>query len=571
MEQAVDDDDEDDLQIVEQLSIIGRSPSTHNTSTAQLQSPSLASIATHLPGLLQWCSHGQRWLYAVHLLIVLAPSMSLLLVNAYYFHLLSLSVDFSSHVLSTIHNDLHTADVQGEGGIDSRLLHLVPANASALHVAQCGLPAERVERGLCYSVAANSSEGDAVSMRYADCASLIPVDVLQGSDIREASAAEVNLYGSPCRPLPQGHPDVRLFNPYTTRCDLPHWVLARNAQQAPPPQPQLPSSSPSQPSSSLPSLSAAEQIPRLLHQTHARATFLPPMQFWSMRSWMDRNPDYRYTFYDDEDVRVFIAGFSHPLLSSAQADDVRLAAARLRLHMPMAALADLLRYMLMLQLGGVYVDTDTACIDALSSWIDYDTDAFIIQSNMDLQWIIIAQPAHPIMLDTLLHAVHNVLHPLEAHLSISPVYETTGPPVLLAAIERYSAAVRADSSLRPIRVVESDPDASMLASLALTLHGRVFNYFQFANHLLLKSCEVEWEQRLHEHVPWVYKHRVHMATFLHTRIRTWSSVTWLLCACSALLWWVAYRGERVSKALFTCWSVALALMQAAVMLYVLPV
>jgi len=571
MRDSVGDDretDEDDTGLVEERLIARHYPPL--PASAYLPSSTLGG----------WLQQPVRWfdewplsryvLCCLHLLIAVAPTVSLLIVNAYYFHSFTLSTSNPSDlVVSLIHSDLHTDTVQGDGTIDIDLLFLVPSNASSSHLPNCGLDADSHLKGICYSVAANTTG----LLHYTDCAAIIEVDTLEGTDIRQsAPPAEVNLYGSPCRPLPQGHPDMRTFNPYTVRCDLPHWVLARNADQAPPPQPlPLPTSptSPPQPTSALPPLQPSEQILRVIFQTHARSTFLPPMQYWAMRTWIDRNPDYRYMFYDDEDVARFIEGYWHPLLSNAQLDDIREAASLLRRHMPMAASADLLRYMLILKYGGVYVDTDTACIDALSTWIDYEQDSFIVQSNMDLQWIIIAAPDHPVILDTLLTAVHNVLHPLKAELSISPVYETTGPPVLLGAIARYNATVLANPSLRPIRIVSSNP--ADYDTQTLTLYGRTFNYFQFSNHLLLKACEVEWEQRLYEHVPWVYKQRVIIATYFYRRLAVWNGVTVLLCVGSAVVWWAAFRGRWLHKSAFTYWSIGVALLQVGVLVHELPV
>ena len=558
-----ENDEEDDVELAAQQLLT-------RASAPQPASTHCSSFKRRLRRSLRFFDEWSLYLLCcLHLFVAVAPTISLLIVNAHYFHVASLSTSNSSNLaFSHLHRELHTDAVQGEGGVDSSLLSLVPANASSMHVAQCGMAANRTPRGLCYSVATNSSGG----LRYADCAAIIPVDTLAGADIRVAPLAEVNLYGSACRPLPQGHPDMHVFNPYTVRCDLPNWTLARSTAPAPTPQPPPPAPpSPTVPTSSLPPLAPSEQITRLIFQTHARTTFLSPMQYWAMRSWIDRNADYRYVFYDDEDGQRFVAEFTHPLLSSAQVDDIRLAVALVRLHLPMAAYADLLRYMLILTYGGVYVDSDAACIDPLSSWIDYEQDSFIIQSNMDLQWILIAAPGHPIILDTLLSAVNNVLHPLEAELAISPLYETTGPPVLLDAISRYTALLHDSTLRRPIRVVPSDPPAALYASNALTLYRRPFNYFQFSNHLLLKACEVEWEQRLYEHVPWVFKQSATMAAYSYARIRLWNRLTVLLCVVSAVLWWMAYRSRWVQKSTFTHWSIAAAVVQVVVFVVEWPI
>ena len=580
-------DSDDDVELAEEQ-LITRNP--HRQSTLSPYSSNLSSVLDRLRKLTGW-PFSNTVLLLLHVFIFLAPFISIVIVNAYYFHLFSLTTTQSATlVLTTIHNDLHTAAVDGEGGINPTLVKLIPHNASTYHVHGCGTTTETHAKGVCYSVAVPDSSTSS-GLQYADCAAIIPVDTLHGPDVHTVlpPPAEVNLYGPLCRPLPQGHPDMRTFNPYTTRCDMPLSVHARNNAQllsstttsspplllhAPPVIPATPSTPSSLPP--LPPLLPSEQISRHIFQTNARADFLQPMQYWNMRSWLDKNTDYTYIFYDDVDLLSFIADYTHPLLTAQQLSDIRTAAALLRTYMPMAATADLVRYMIILKYGGVYVDADTACVDSLSDWIDYSQDIFIVQSNMDLQWILIAAPSHPIILDTLLTAVHNVIFPLEAELAISPVYETTGPPVLLGAIERYNDAVSADVTgvMRPIRIVPSDPpDPTDYANQSLTMYGRTFNNFQFSGHLMLKSCEVEYEQRLSEHVPWVYKQRTIIADYFYKRIGMWQIYTWLWFGVVGLvvIWWVAYRSGVFQKTVFSYCTLCVAVLQLGKLSYELPV
>ena len=157
-------------------------------------------------------------LLLLYAFILFAPYLFTAVLNVYYLHVLSLSRDPVAVSAVAMNLEFRFATTTGPGGVNASLRSFTPAEAAQRHQPGCGLTAEQYRHGLCYSLR-NDSTG-----RYADCARLIDATELRTSDVHDAPEVEVNLYSDLCRPLPAGHPDLRVYDPYTVRCDLPTHV-----------------------------------------------------------------------------------------------------------------------------------------------------------------------------------------------------------------------------------------------------------------------------------------------------------------------------------------------------------
>src|ERR1700761_9643839 len=95
-----------------------------------------------------------------------------------------------------------------------------------------------------------------------------------------------------------------------------------------------------------PALELGQQIPRIIHQTF-RSRDLNPEILASVSEMKAANPGWDYRFYDDSDVRDYIASnYGSDFVDYLEALNPRYGAAR----------ADLFRYLLMYRDGGVYLD-----------------------------------------------------------------------------------------------------------------------------------------------------------------------------------------------------------------------
>lgn len=188
------------------------------------------------------------------------------------------------------------------------------------------------------------------------------------------------------------------------------------------------------PESLAPRVAAAgtPRIPRVIHQTF-RTREVPQGMFNAASSWIERNPEHAYEFYDDARMAAFVTGFDCTGFSFGPAD-LSLAFSRIR---PGAGKADLFRYLLVWQHGGAYMDIDTFCIGRLGRFVPGDADVVSgIGGRGDLhQWGLVYAPRHPFLKRVAEMTVANILAP-----NFVPGFEgslegLSGPPCLDAAIK----------------------------------------------------------------------------------------------------------------------------------------
>ena len=89
------------------------------------------------------------------------------------------------------------------------------------------------------------------------------------------------------------------------------------------------------------------------------------MRQW-VGSWTHRNLDYECRVFDDHDCLVFVAQYFPELVDVYQT-------------LRPVEKADLWRYLVILERGGVYADVDTICHTPLRDWLK-DDDAVVIFS-----------------------------------------------------------------------------------------------------------------------------------------------------------------------------------------------
>ena len=149
-----------------------------------------------------------------------------------------------------------------------------------------------------------------------------------------------------------------------------------------------------------------QKIPRIIHQTFKNNT-VTDVFYHNARSFIDLNPEYQYEFYDDERVKQFIENFDctefafdrNTLIKAY--NDIK----------PGAGKADIFRYLVIYELGGVYIDIDSRCVKPLSKSIDSDSDivtcvqgvAYNYDNHKDRwyhlfpQWVLMHSPKSIIM------------------------------------------------------------------------------------------------------------------------------------------------------------------------------
>lgn len=242
-------------------------------------------------------------------------------------------------------------------------------------------------------------------------------------------------------------------------------------------------------------------IPKIIHQTY-KTKELPDQIALIVTELRQKNPDWEYRFYDDEEVLSYIKAH----------DDGRLLDAYNRIN-PVygAAKADLFRYLVLYHEGGVYLDIKSTCIYPLSEVLN-DDDTFIvtqwqneesqteqgaglynclvkelgIQNGEYQQWFIVCEKHSPIMKHVLNSVIGNILNYRAWHYGFHSygkrgVLFVTGPVA-------YTKAIYEMQDKYPIRFERFDKDIGFLYSALEnnTAHTKVLkgHYASRKNHVI---------------------------------------------------------------------------------------
>lgn len=175
-----------------------------------------------------------------------------------------------------------------------------------------------------------------------------------------------------------------------------------------------------------------DHIPRFIFQTF-KTRFLPATMHEAVMSWINHNPDYEYQLFDDEAMFTYVEHVDYAPFSFTR-DDLLKAMHSLK---PGAGKADLLRYLIIYDRGGIYMDIDTVCLAPLRTFIHPEDDIVSgIGMRGDLhQWGLAYAPQHPIMKRTLELCVANVLERKFIPSFENTLEGLTGPPCLDRAIK----------------------------------------------------------------------------------------------------------------------------------------
>jgi hypothetical protein len=116
-------------------------------------------------------------------------------------------------------------------------------------------------------------------------------------------------------------------------------------------------------------LNYEQNVPKIIYQTF-KSDELSAHMFNNARSFIDLNPEYRYEFYDDIRMVDYVNNYD---CSGFDFTNIDLRKAFNSIAIP-AGKADLWRYLILYETGGVYVDIDAECIKPLRSIINPKDD-----------------------------------------------------------------------------------------------------------------------------------------------------------------------------------------------------
>jgi mannosyltransferase OCH1-like enzyme len=193
-------------------------------------------------------------------------------------------------------------------------------------------------------------------------------------------------------------------------------------------------------------------LPKIIHQTYPDRQ-LPSFYQQNITRIKQLNPGWDYRLYDDKDIQDYIARHFPGLLNYYNRIDARYGAAR----------ADLFRYLVVYNEGGIYLDIKSTVTRPLnevlpeketyllSHWDNGPDDRYAGYGLWDCaagrlefwpergefqQWFIVSPPGHPFLRQTIEQVCHNIdtYCPLKGEVGRLGVLKLTGPIAYTQAV-----------------------------------------------------------------------------------------------------------------------------------------
>jgi mannosyltransferase OCH1-like enzyme len=129
--------------------------------------------------------------------------------------------------------------------------------------------------------------------------------------------------------------------------------------------------------------SIEQRIPKKIHQVWLGSAQIPKVYYKYMESWKQFHPDWEYKLWTDKDVK-----------------DVEITKRELfDTSINMGMKSDILRYEILRQVGGIYVDTDFECLKPFDDllYLDFFTGMAYDVKFILYNGLIASIPNHPVM------------------------------------------------------------------------------------------------------------------------------------------------------------------------------
>lgn len=180
-----------------------------------------------------------------------------------------------------------------------------------------------------------------------------------------------------------------------------------------------------------------ETIPKVIHQIWSGIDGPLPSHFKVMGNiWKEKHPEWQYEYWDNERMNLFVKEHYPQYVRCYQ--DFKYNVQRW----------DAIRYLILHQMGGMYIDFDYECIMPLDSLLDGKSCCFAMEppehaanfnkSSYFNNALMATIPGHPFM-ERLLNRVFEQGNPEVYEDKAIEVLQTTGPFMLVDEYEKYDA------------------------------------------------------------------------------------------------------------------------------------
>lgn len=233
-----------------------------------------------------------------------------------------------------------------------------------------------------------------------------------------------------------------------------------------------------------------ERIPKVVHQTYFTKQ-LPKEIQENLNALKQLNPDWEFRLYDDADIEQYIRQYYPTLIRTFQKISPTYGVAK----------ADLFRYLVIYNEGGVYLDIKSSVQQTLNAIIQPD-DYYLLshwQNKTDQlhegigfhrciphprgefqQWHVIARCGHPFLKAVIENVCHNIDH-------YNPLLHDTGGwgVVNLTGPIAYTLAITPHLGKHPCRTADTNVELGLIYSIYET------NNFSNKHHKHLKKHYTE--------------------------------------------------------------------------------
>ena len=187
------------------------------------------------------------------------------------------------------------------------------------------------------------------------------------------------------------------------------------------------------------------KIPFIIHQTWVSEESIPPEIKKVMNKNKQKNPNFEFRFYSDDDCYKFIKeNYSPEFLEAYNLINPNYSAAK----------ADLFRYLVMYKIGGVYIDIKSSINHNLANVIHPEDDCILLECDFNKcgaqfrktfefphyeQWALVFKPGHPYLRETIKEIVNDILsnNVPDGSNSRIKILLLTGPDAYSKAIHNY--------------------------------------------------------------------------------------------------------------------------------------
>ena len=206
------------------------------------------------------------------------------------------------------------------------------------------------------------------------------------------------------------------------------------------------------------------KIPRNIFQTWVSKDISDGFKILP-ESWKEKNPNYAYFLFDDDDCEKFIKKNFNENIYNAYCRII-----------PGAFKADLWRYCILYIYGGIYVDIDTICLENIDSFLNEDIE-FMTPIDLNncpyygkynlFNCFIASVPKHPILFNCIERIVYNVENNIVPFSNL----DFSGPGILGKSVNKFldlpeeSSFINKEGIINNINLLKFEPGIEIVKDI----------------------------------------------------------------------------------------------------------